>query len=153
MPLSGFIVTTPPFTFGWFVEFKCMQIMRWNANTLIWLVLVNNLMFTSIIFTAANIFINSESHPSVVSPSKWLLNCFFSSFQVLGRLKRNFESSLICFLCFFSFVFHFFILLRKQEDILIIQLNRNMLTFFYNTLDQCTIQYCLISFLVAPNFV
>lgn len=64
----------------------------------------------------------------LVSPSKCLLYCIFSSFQVLGRLKRNFESSLICFLCFFSFIFHFFILLRKQEDILIIQLNRKLLT-------------------------
>lgn len=34
LPLSGLIVTTPRFVFVWFVEFKFMQIRRWNANTL-----------------------------------------------------------------------------------------------------------------------
>uniref|UniRef100_A0A8D8PFK3 (northern house mosquito) hypothetical protein n=1 Tax=Culex pipiens TaxID=7175 RepID=A0A8D8PFK3_CULPI len=73
-------------------------------------------------------------------------------FPCFGRLKRNFESSLICFLCvFFLICFPCFFLLQKQEDILVIQLNRNMLTLLQLDLDQCTIQYCLISFLVAPN--
>lgn len=76
----GFIVTTPPFTFGWFVEFKCMQIMRWNANTLIWLVLVNNLMFTSIILLRTSLSIAKATQVSLAHQSDCL-----TAFLVLSK--------------------------------------------------------------------
>lgn len=113
LPLSGLIVTTPRFVFVWFVEFKFMQIRRWNANTLTQLQLVSNVMFTRIrkirtYLSTVKVIQVSLAHQCDC------LTAFCSSFQVLGRLKRNFESSLICFLCFF-FCFPLFYLFSSTK--------------------------------------
>lgn len=68
------------YRFGWFVEFKFMQIMRWNANTLIWLVLVNNLMFTSIILLRTSLSIAKATQVSLAHQSDCL-----TAFLVLSK--------------------------------------------------------------------